>query len=994
MAERNVAVRLSANVSSYVAGMKEAAKQTWAVDESMSQLDRRKKGLETLGKAGLGLGTAVAAGAALAVKTFADFDEAMSAVSAATLDSSESAEAAADRLGKLREAAVEAGADTVYSAEEAAGAIEELAKAGVSTEDILGGGLTGALDLAAAGAMSVSDAASVTSTTLQQFQLDGAQASHVADLLAAGAGKAMGDVSDLGEAMKYVGPLANSMGVGVEEVTGTLALLAQQGILGSQAGTSLRAILASLTAPTKASAKEMERLGLNMYDAQGQFIGIESAAGQLQEKFGAMTDAEKNASMGLIFGREASTAATILINEGAEGVKEWTTAVDDAGFASRVAGERLDNLKGDWEGLTGSLDTLLITMGEGANGPLRSLVQGLESAVDWFNDLPAPIQQTLGLAGGLLGTVGLLGGAFVTVAPKVLEMKANFQALGLSGDKMKGRLGGVANFLGGPWGVALAAGVTATMLLDKALEKVQATSEEMQNALKTASDADTIWDTAKAGRALDFFGTVSNDIDDFAEKLDKSTELNSNFWAKFDPRWNRQEMTAFAETVTAISDELGALAQQDLPSAQEAFKKLADQTGLSEKQTWNLLDQMPAYRDAVQEQATALGLSTQEMSDQERQSTLTAIAMGDYADNSSDAADAAGDAGSASAVAAAELEEVKLSAEDAAEQLEDLIDALRNYSTVAGNVQAAQDALTHTIEDSKDALKKFLEDGGHGSDVLNELSAKGADMRDTLRDLSQGALDAGADILASGGSMDEANEAYARGRDRIMEILDKLGISGDEAQEWADKMFGSGQVVEDQMQAIADAQDAIDETTEIVVKAETKVAQAKLDELHSRLLGIQDKTVKVTAEYYEQKKPGWGVLKPGASVNPQGQGLSIPGVDGNANGGLYDYAGLSAKVKAFANGGFAGPGIYPGGANIHKFAEPETGWEAYISGKPSERDRNRGILAAAAGRLGMDLGGGGDRRTVTVNQSFNIPAGMTPQQVRQIGDRGVLDALR
>jgi TP901 family phage tail tape measure protein len=123
----------------------------------------------------------------------------MSAVSAAT-------HAPAPRCAKLRAAALQAGKDTQYSATQAADGITQLSKAGVSTANILGGGLKGALSLAAAGQIDVGEAAETAASAMTQFKLSGDQVPHVADLLAAAAGKAQGSVHDMGYGAEPVGP--------------------------------------------------------------------------------------------------------------------------------------------------------------------------------------------------------------------------------------------------------------------------------------------------------------------------------------------------------------------------------------------------------------------------------------------------------------------------------------------------------------------------------------------------------------------------------------------------------------------------------------------------------------------------------------------------------------------------------------------------------------------------------------------------------------------
>jgi TP901 family phage tail tape measure protein len=172
------------------------------------------------------MGGAIVAGLGLAVGKSMEFEKALSGVQAAT-------GATAGTMGDLRAAAMKAGADTKYSATEAANGITEMAKAGVSAKDIMGGGLTGALSLAAAGQIDVAEAAGIASTAMTQFSLSGKDLPHVADLLAAGAGKAMGSVDDLGMALNQAGLVASASGHNIEETTGTLAAFASAGLIGA-----------------------------------------------------------------------------------------------------------------------------------------------------------------------------------------------------------------------------------------------------------------------------------------------------------------------------------------------------------------------------------------------------------------------------------------------------------------------------------------------------------------------------------------------------------------------------------------------------------------------------------------------------------------------------------------------------------------------------------------------------------------------------------------
>lgn len=442
MADRTTKVRLVAEVQGYLAGMEKAKKATREMAaDSKEKLAEQREAFELLGGAAFAVGAIAAAGAALAVKKYADFDQAMSNVKAATQES-------ASNMALLREAAIEAGGSTVFSAEQAANAIEELGKAGLSTEEILSGGLSGALDLAASGQLDVARAAEITAITLKQFNLSGDRASDVADLLSAGAGKAAGDVEDLAQALNQSALVAKQTGLSVEETTGTLAAFASAGLLGSDAGTSLKTALQRLTPQSNEAKKEMDRLGISAYDASGQFIGISKFAGVLEESLGGLTDEQRNASMAIIFGSDAVRAASVLYDQGADGIQDWIDKTTDSGYAARVAADRLDNLAGDIEKLGGAFDSTLIKSGTAANDMLRGLVQGATFLVDAVGDIPGPILNASLVIGGLTASVVLAGGAALIAVPKYAAFTAAMALSGLTAKTVARSVIGVGGALG------------------------------------------------------------------------------------------------------------------------------------------------------------------------------------------------------------------------------------------------------------------------------------------------------------------------------------------------------------------------------------------------------------------------------------------------------------------------------------------------------------------------------------------------------------------
>ena len=594
MGERITKVVLDADISGYDSAMRQAASSTEHLSKEGKKLEETHKAMTMLGTGMLAAGAAIAAGVGVAVAKYAEFDQAMSNVAATGED-------ARQNMDALRQAALDAGASTVFSATESANAIEELAKAGLSAEDILSGGLKGALDLAAAGGLEVADAAGIAATALKVFNLRGEDMAHVADLLAAGAGKAMGDVSDLSAALAQGGQVAAATGLSIEETTATLAAFASQGLLGSDAGTSFKTMLQRLTPQSKEAADKMAELGISAYDAAGNFVGMEKFAGNLQTALKDLTPEQRNAALSIMFGSDAVRAANVIYKEGESGIRKWISAVDDQGYAAETARQRLDNLIGDWEAFTGALDTAFITMGEGLDGPLRGLVQGLTGLVDGFNDLPDGGKQAVLWIGLVTAGVGLLGGAALVAIPKIAALKIAMETLGVSGAATRAGLARFASFMTGPWGIALVAATAAITALSAAQDKLRTSSEVFQNVIKNAKSADELF--AAGDSAVPFLSRLkeaTSSVQVFKENLD--IIAHNDFL-----RGLRGETSQLSAVLTTMGEELAKVAESDAPAAARSFKMLSDEMELSKSEQIDLLNAMKPYRDELVKLADAQG---------------------------------------------------------------------------------------------------------------------------------------------------------------------------------------------------------------------------------------------------------------------------------------------------------------------------------------------------------------------------------------------------
>jgi len=582
---RTVLVRLEAVSSQYTATFARAGQSTVAFGKTVKGATAETaRGLQSV------QGEATAAGAALlgigvaVVGAGARFDKQMSAVQAATKSS-------ASTMDALRQSALDAGAATVFSATEAAQGQEELAKAGVSTANILGGALTGALNLAAAGGTSVANAAETAATALTVFGLKGSETTHVADLLAAGAGKAQGSVDDMGMALKQSALVAKQTGLSVEDTTAALAQFASAGLIGSDAGTSFKTMLQRLTPQSEEAAVLMDKLGINAYDASGQFIGLERYSGKLRDGLKDLTPEARNAALATLFGSDAVRAAAVLYEGGAEGVRKWRNEVNDSGYAAEQARIRLDNLAGDFEQLSGSIETTFIKSGSTANGLLRGMAQAATGAVNAVGNLPAPL---LGL--GVAGATA--AGGFLLLAPRVAESVDAFRRM----EKAAPRTAAAIGKAGKAAGVATAvfAGLeVAVNVLDKIYPSavnggrgVNELYRELRNLGQFNLKPDSLGFTSKRGEANSLNEALSY-LTDHNWGMDFQESVVGIFGASTD-------LTAARDAVRGVDEALASMvAGGNAKEAEDAFARLRAEfvAGGGDAATFDA--QFTGYRDAL-----------------------------------------------------------------------------------------------------------------------------------------------------------------------------------------------------------------------------------------------------------------------------------------------------------------------------------------------------------------------------------------------------------
>lgn len=571
-------------------------------------LSKHQVALDAVGGAFTQAGLAATVGVGLIVKTSADFEEQMSRVAAT------GAEARAS-LDGLREAAMQAGPAVGRSATEAAQGVEDLLKAGVSAADVQGGGLAGALTLAAAGVMEVGDAAETAATAMTQFGLSGKEVPHIADLLAAGAGKAQGEVSDMAMALKQSGLVASQFGLSIEETVGTLTAFASAGLLGSDAGTSFRTMLLRLGNPSGEAAEQMQELGIAAYDSQGKFVGIAAVAEQLKTRLSGLTQAQRDQALATIFGSDAIRAANVLFTQGADGINQWVDATNEAGFASEVAATKMDNLKGDLSKLGATIQSAFIGAGEGSQGPLRGLVKNVTGLVEAFSKLPAPLQQGAVMVAGVGGASLLAAGGVMKLATSAADTYKTFRELVPAGSKLSGTLGVVGKAAAG-----LAAGLVAVNIAGAAIGKKAglSTLEQMKSVLLDMAGGQGVGKLSDSFR--DLVPGVTG-LSDAVKKLDNPNHFR-DLMAKVS---GLSSDTEILQAQFAAMD--GALALMDKEDASQAFAALSQELRDSGKSTEQITALFPQYRDSLLAAANATRTAAGGMGDLTSETTAATEAL-------------------------------------------------------------------------------------------------------------------------------------------------------------------------------------------------------------------------------------------------------------------------------------------------------------------------------------------------------------------------------
>ncbi|MEY0961199.1 phage tail tape measure protein [Providencia rettgeri] len=581
-----------------------------AVTRAQSQYAKSKELRNKLATGGA-IATASGAGALYAGARITapgrDFDEGMSTVQALTrLDKN------SPQLAMLRQQARELGASTAYTSTDVAAGQKFLAMAGF-TPDAIKAALGGVLNMGLAGDMDLGEASDIGSNVLTQFQLKAEDMNRVSDVLTATFTRSNTDLRQLGETMTYAGPIAAQLGVSLESMAAMAGTMADNGIRGSMAGTSLRAGLSRMVAPVGKGQAALDKLGVSVKDASGKLRDADEILKDVGKSMRKFDQASQIRMKKDIFGEEAMVGMGAVIDAVMNGRYDAlkTANMGAEGEADKNAKVKIDNLKGDLKQLQSAWEDLGIEIQENVDSPLRRVTQSLTGFIgkvgQWMKEHPK-MTQALAVGGIAIATLvtalGALALAAATVIVPFAAMRLSllmltgtqgFGGLMAAGNSAISLIGGGFSLLLSPVGLFVAAIVAAGVLIYQYWEPIKAFFSGF-------------WDgftSALAPIGLAFSATFAP----FAPIFDGISNAVSKVWNWFKEllspiQLSAEELKSCTEAGQAFGDIVGKAISALFFPIQQVAKGLG----------WILekLGAIPSAADAAADAAKAMGVDPNE----------------------------------------------------------------------------------------------------------------------------------------------------------------------------------------------------------------------------------------------------------------------------------------------------------------------------------------------------------------------------------------------
>lgn len=399
---KNLKVRISADASGLKGALNTMSNDIAKASKDFEGLKKVGEGISSVGKKlTAGLTLPIAGIAVASTKTAGDFESAMNQVSAIS-------GATGKDLDSLTQLAKDMGATTKFSASESAEALTYMGMAGWKTEDMLSG-LPGILNLASAGGTDLALTADILTDGLTSMGLTAKDTDKFVDIMASTCSNANTNIELMGETLKYVGPVAGSLGIEMDDLSVAIGLMGNAGLKGSNAGTSLRAGLANLVKPTKEMTNAMKKYGVELITNKDGSVDLMGTMQNLRTVLGDLDQTTQAQALTTIFGKEAMSGWASIVNASEGDFNKLSEAIANSdGVAQSMSDTMMQGMNGALTEMKSALEGVAITIGERLTPFIEKLADGISKVCDWFNNLSPTTQTVIMVIAGLVACIGPL----------------------------------------------------------------------------------------------------------------------------------------------------------------------------------------------------------------------------------------------------------------------------------------------------------------------------------------------------------------------------------------------------------------------------------------------------------------------------------------------------------------------------------------------------------------------------------------------------------
>lgn len=389
----DLVMRLQDGVTSVLSGINARMQDTAvAANSAGRRVQKVGEGISGIGDKLMPVSAAIVGAGAAAVHAFVGFDSAVTSAGA-------KAGATAEEIEQLREVAKGLGNDFPISATEAAVAMDGLAASGMNANQIMGT-LPSIVEASVASGESLEVTSNVVAGALNTWGLMtgnvAENSQRMADVIQMAANKSKLGMADFGVAMQYAGAPAAALGVQVEELATSMAIMSNNNIEASTSGRSLRMMLSRLVDPPKEASEALAKLGVSAVDSTGKFVGLGNVYDQLRSKMQGLTEAEKFKLAGDIAGTESASALLAVLNTSTEDYNELRQAMDDASGSSKKQADLMkQTLLGTFKDLASKVEALGISFAEVLQPKIKSVANSLGTLATWFKNLNPAVKDMI-----------------------------------------------------------------------------------------------------------------------------------------------------------------------------------------------------------------------------------------------------------------------------------------------------------------------------------------------------------------------------------------------------------------------------------------------------------------------------------------------------------------------------------------------------------------------------------------------------------------------